>query len=273
MSISYGDIHQIPRTARRAEQSGWFQKAARAGYAAKGMLYMVIGVLATKAAFGQGGATTDQKGAMREIAASSFGSVLLALVGVGLAAYALYRFIEAFARKESGAKGIGKMLLRCVSGVLHAVLSVAAFKTIAGDSGSGGPGFTARLMEQPFGQFLVGAVGALIIGFAIYLLRKAWKADLEKELDTARMSEKVHRLAIPLGRAGFAARGVVFSIIGVFFLHAAATYDPSKADGIDGALRALQQSDLGPIALAVVAIGLVCFAAFCFVRARYFRVA
>ncbi len=272
MSISYGDIQQLPRAARRAEHSDWFQKVARAGYAAKGMLYMVIGVLATRAALGTGGSPTDQKGALREIASSSFGDVLLALVGVGLASYALYRFVEAFARHESGAKGVGKTLLRVVSGFLHASLSLAAFRMIVGDDREG-PSLTARLMGQPFGQLLVGGVGVIVLGFALYLLRKAWKTELEKELDTRRMSERMHRLAIPLGRVGYAARAVVFSIIGVFFFHAAATYDPSRAQGIDGALRTIQHSDLGPPALGVVAIGLSCFALFCFVRARYFRIA
>lgn len=273
MSISYGDIHRIPGAARQAEHSDWFQKLARAGYAAKGMLYMVIGALATQAAFGAGGQTTDQKGALREIASTSFGTVLLALLGVGLMGYAIYRFVEAVARMRAGAKGAGKSMARVVSGVLHASLSIAAFNLILGRASDGGPSFTARLMEQPAGQVLVGGIGVVILGFAVYLLSRAWKADLEKELDTSRMSETVRRLAIPLGRAGYAARGVVFSIVGVFFLHAAATHDPNKAEGIDGALRTLQTSDLGPIALAVVALGLVCFAAFCLLRARYFRLA
>lgn len=281
MSVSHANLgyaRHPGRAARQVHGSGTFDKLARAGYAAKGVLYLVIGGVATHAAIGAGGDTVDSKGALREIGQQPFGSALLVLLGIGLAAYGLFKLVEAFAdpRVHGGKKGMALRAGKLGSAVVHGALAAAAFRMVAGGDSGGGSGaqsMTGRLMSQPFGQVLVAAAGVGILAFAIHQLIRAWKADIWKDLDTSAMSERARVFAERAGRAGYAARGVSFGIIGGFVVWAAVTADPGKAQGLDGALATLRDGAGGPIALGVVAIGLVAYAVFCFVRARHFRAA
>ncbi len=264
--------------ARRAAAHPWVEKLARFGYAAKGIVYAIVGLLAAQAAFGTGGRTTDARGALQTIVTQPFGQFLLALVAIGLLGYALWRFVQAFAdpeHKGSDAKGIFQRIGSAISGFIYAGLALSAVQIIAGSGGGGGNStkdWTARLMSQPFGRWLVGIVGALTIGFGFYQLYKAFSRKFRRKLKLHEMSHSEEKWATRLGIFGLAARGIVFGITGIFLMQAARQSDPNQARGLGGALAALEQQPYGPWLLGIVALGLIAYGIYMGVLARYGRI-
>ncbi len=121
--------------------SSWIERLARFGYAAKGVVYVIVGILSAQAAFGAGGKTTDTQGALEAIVAQPFGKVLLSLTGIGLLGYVLWRFVEAIKdpeNKGNQAKGIFQRLGYGISGVIYASLALSAFQIVLGSGGGGG---------------------------------------------------------------------------------------------------------------------------------------
>jgi hypothetical protein len=141
-----------------------------------------------------------------------------------------------------------------------------------GSSSSSEQDWTARLLSQPFGQWLVGLVGAFVIGLGFYQLYKAYKAKFRKQMKWQQMSPNEETWATRIGRFGLAARGVVFTIIGFFLLEAARQSDPNQARGLDGALQSLAEQSHGPWLLGIVALGLVAYGIHMGVQARYRRI-
>lgn len=259
------------------EISGALTALARAGYAARGVIYIIIGSFAILAALGSGGSTTDSEGALRSILGQPFGQVLLGLIAVGLVGYALWRLIQGVMDTDghgSDGKGIAVRGGLLVSAVTHILLAVFTFSLIfggvfggsgGGSGGGGGSGdWTARLMQQPYGRWLVGLVGLAVIGAGIAHIVKGWKAKFEKYLVMDRQKLDTAR---PICRFGLIARGVVFVIIGGFLIIAAWQVDPSEARGLSGALQALQGQPYGWILLGVVALGLIAFGIYSLVEA------
>jgi hypothetical protein len=257
----------------------WVERLARLGYLAKGIVYAIVGVLAVQAAFGAGGQTTDTKGALGAIAAQPFGKFLLALLTVGLIGYVVWRFVQAVQdpeHKGDDAKGWATRLGYAVSGLIYASLAFTAIGLIRGSDGGGGGNseqdWTARLLAQPFGQWLVGLVGAFVIGLGFYQLYQAYKAKFRKQMKLQEMSPTEETWATRIGRFGLGARGVVFCIIGFFLLQAARQSDASQVRGLDGALQSLAQQPYGPWLLGIVALGLVAYGIHMAVQARYIRI-
>jgi Domain of Unknown Function (DUF1206) len=273
-------VEQTRRAARRAahEAAPWVVGLARLGYAARGVVYAIVGVLAARAAFGSGGRVTGQEGALGEVLEAPGGKAMLALVALGLAGYALWRFVQAALDPEgkgSDAKGIVRRILYAISGVVHVALALTAARMVMGSGGGGGGGedrWTARLMEAPAGRWLVALVALGLLAFGVYQLVRAAKADIGKRLDLSRMSPTARQWTVRAARAGLAARGVVFGIIGFFLGRAALRYDPGQARGLEGALNALREQAYGPWLLGAVAIGLVGYGIFEVVKARFRRI-
>ncbi|HEX8274144.1 MAG TPA: DUF1206 domain-containing protein [Longimicrobiaceae bacterium] len=270
-----GEAQRHGRAAAR-EAAPWVEKLARLGYAAKGVVYLIIGGIAARAAFGSGERVQGSQGALQTILEQPFGKFLLALVALGLAGYALWRFVQAGLDPEHGGRtdggGAAKRVGYAISGVIHAGLALAAARMVMGRGGGGGDrtaDWTATLMRQPAGRWLVAAVGLGIVGYGLYALYRAYAVKLDKRLNLSRMSPAARTWAVRSGRAGIAARGVVFAIMGFFLLRAALRSNPGEARGLDGALRALQQQAYGPWLLGLVALGLVGYGIYQLVEARY----
>jgi len=256
---------------------------ARMGYASRGVIYVVVGALAALAAWSGGeaggGQATDSKGALLELLQAPFGKLLLALIAVGLLCYAAWRAAQAGLDADhhgTDAKGLAVRAGLGISAIVHVGLAVFALSLITG-WGSGGQSsgdessreWTAWLMSQPFGRWLVAAVGLAIIGAGFAHLVKAWKASFVSRFD---MNADERRVIVPISRFGLTARGVVFFIIGGFFLLAAIQQDPNEARGLSGALQALQDQPYGWLLLGVVAVGLAMFGAYSLIEARYRRI-
>ncbi len=282
MQNSNSPLGIVKDKAQRISQSarGWIVPLARFGYAAKGVVYLIIGGLAALAAFTGGGRTTDSRGAFEEILSKSYGKFLLGAIAIGMAAYAFWRIVQAVKdteNKGSSAKGIARRIGYAVIGAIHIGLAYSAVKLILGSGGqsrgdAASKEWTAKLLEQPFGQWLVGAVGLGFIAFAVSQFYKAYTAKFREKLETNEMDEKTQTFATRTGQAGLSARGVVFGIIGLFLIQAAMYSSAGEARGLSGALRALEQQSYGQWLLGVVALGLIAYGFYMLVQARYRRI-
>ncbi len=283
LSESAPDVSAAGAPIRQAQSKGddfartrTFEWLARAGLAARGVIYAVIGVLAIKVALGEGGETTNQNGALTEIAKQPFGKVLLILMAVGLAGYSIWRFVRAaIGHGVETTDDTKERIDSLVSGIGYAALCITAVAIIVG-SGGGGSGSpdkaTGGVLGWPAGQFLVAVGGLIVIGVGFQEGYKAITKSFLEDAKTGEMSESVERGYTALGFFGHLARMVVFVLIGYFFIRAAIDYNPDKAVSLDGALAAVGQASYGPILLGIVAAGLIGFAAFSIANARYRRV-
>lgn len=271
---------EIPSVSKMEQDAEpWVERLARLGYVAKGIVYIIVGGIALRVATGTsgGGGTTGTEGAIESIARQPLGRAMVALLAVGLLGYAIWRFVQAIRDPEgkgSDAKGKTARAAYGISGIVHAGLALEAARLALGSgqgdgSESGVDSRTAMLMSQPFGQWLVGLVGLVIAAFGCYELYRAYKGDVAKRLRLRGVDDDTRRWIVRSGRLGYAARGVVFLVIGYFLVQAARRFDPSDARGLGGALQSLRGESYGPWLLGLVAVGLVAYGVFSLVNARY----
>ncbi len=251
---------------------------ARLGYAARGVVSLLIGLLSLLVALGRGGEVTGSKGALQALFSQSWGSILLGVVALGLFGFALWRALQSILDADGLGNTWGALAKRAgqlISAGVYLGLGIFAVSLLMGSASGGEEEQAARdwtrwLLSQPFGRWLVGAVGLGVLAAALGMARKAWSASFRKHLSCGQAQAS---WVVPLGRAGYAARAVVFLIIGGFLLVAAWQSDPGEARGLGGALLALQEQPFGRILFGLVALGLAAFGAFEFAEARYRRIA
>lgn len=271
-------MHSSAAAASSNGPATWFVVLGRAGLAARGAVYLVVGALAAMAGLGIGGGkVVDQQQAVRAIGNSQFGEGALWVVGGGLAAYALWRFAQVLAlggRSDDGSRKIGKRAIALISGIAYAGLASTALAQAAGRAGSrsrssGQESGAALLLSQPFGRWLVAAVGFGVVGAALFQFWRAWTANFEKNLRGHELSSDQAVWTRRAGRMGYAARGVAFGLIGWFFLQAALQSDASQAGGLAEALRKVASQPHGQLLLALVGVGLALFGVYSLIEARY----
>ncbi|HEY1278403.1 MAG TPA: DUF1206 domain-containing protein [Acidimicrobiales bacterium] len=269
----------VTSTARRASESPWLDRAARLGFVARGVVYAIVAFLAIRLALGhQNGEQANKQGALQEIADQPLGEAALVLLAVGLAGYALWRFSEAaFGHRDEHdeKKRTVKRLASAGRGVVYAAFCASAVAVIAGRSAGNGEQqpktWTARVLGWPGGRFLVIVAGVALIGGGIYLMVRGVITKFEEELQTGRMSPATKRAVVVLGVVGSIGRGVVFGLVGLLLIKAAADFDPNEAQGVDGTLRTIAQQSYGEILLGLTALALFAFAAYSVAEARYRR--
>ena len=226
-----------------------------------------------------GATATDKQGALEAIAQQPQGAILLGIVSAGLLAYALWSLIRAAFDPERRGHEPGAIMARvgfAVAAVSYAGLALATAKFALGWSETAGQSsdastqdWTVRLMNAPFGPALVVGLGAVLIGLAAMELVRAYSADFRKDLSLTSLGADLQRWIVRVGRMGFAARGVVFGLIGLFLIQASRHNDASEAIGLGGALQKLADQSHGEILLGVVAAGLAMYGLFSLVEARY----
>ena len=270
----------VEQKTRRAANNPALIFLGRFGYAARGVVYIIIGLLAALAALGNGGTTTDRKGAVETIYHQPFGQVLLGLVTIGLVGYAIWKFIAAIADTQGKGhepKGIASRLVYVGIGVSYATLALAALQLLLGSGNTGkssdnnAQDWTAKLLQQPFGVILVIIIALVVLGVSGFQFYQAYKAKFKKHLELGQMAGSAQEWTVRFGRFGYAARGVVFGIVGIFLIVAALQKNPGQAKGLGGALQELSQQPYGQVLLGVVAIGLIAFGLFSLAEARYRR--
>lgn len=267
------------RTPRKPV-SPWVERLARFGYATKGSVYIMVGILATLAAAGAGGRTTDSQGVFEELRGKPYGRVLLVAVTVGLIGYVIWRFTEAVFDAEGKGNDLKGIAIRsgyALSGLIHAGLAWSAARFVMG-SGGGGSGnreqrnSTAQVLEMPLGPLVVALVGVGFICFGLYQIYKGFKTKFRKRIEVGKMTSAEETLATRSGQIGFAARGIVFNIVGYFLIRAALYHNPGEVRGLDGALAALAEQPLGKTLLGVVAAGLIAYGCYMLIEAKYHRI-
>jgi hypothetical protein len=271
--------NRIEQIASLVVASPWMERLFRLGYVAKGVVYAIIGWLAASTVFGSGGRTTGTRGALRSLVNRPFGRVLLGFVAIGLSGYVLWRFVQAIMDTENqgtDAKGIIQRLSYAGNGSIYAGLAITAVQIIMGevdfDNGYGSRDWTALLLAQPFGQWLVGTGGTLVIGVGFYVFYQAYTAKFCRKFKLSEMSDTEKTWATRIGRFGLAARGVVYSIIGFFLIQAARQAKSKQVRGLEGALDLLARQPYGRWLLGIVAIGLIAYGLYYMVQARYRRI-
>jgi Domain of Unknown Function (DUF1206) len=264
--------------ARKAGNSRYVDWLARAGFTARGIMYVLIGVLAIEIAFGGSGHKADQSGAARLVASTPFGAFLLWLLVVGFAGMALWRLSEAL-YGGPGADG-RKASNRLIAGFKAVLYGFIAFGIAKYALGLGAPkssnkqtvDLTSTAMREPGGRILVGIVGVVLIGVGAWLAWRAFEKKFVEEIKTGEMSPRTRRAVVAFGRVGGIARGIVFGAAGLFLLIAAVTAHAHKAKGIDATLRAFTKTPAGPWLLVLIALGLVIFGVYSLAEARWRRV-
>lgn len=268
-------VRRLRGSSDEVARSRGFEWLARAGFVARGLIYGIIGVLAIKLAVGAGGMTANQQGALKAIADQPFGKVLLILVAIGLAGYALWRLLHALLGHgpEGSDSGLDR-IAAAGSGIAYGLLCAIAVEILigAGSTSSGGAHkTTAGVLGWPGGTWLVGIAGAVLIGVGVYQGYRGISRDFLKDSKTEQMSPGVREWVEWIGTFGHLARAVVFGLVGVFLIRAAIDYNPSKAVGVDGALAKLAHASYGPFLLGLVAAGLIAFGLYSLSDARYRR--
>ncbi|MBC2867429.1 DUF1206 domain-containing protein [Streptomyces mexicanus] len=265
--------------ARRAADSTAMAVAARAGFAARGLIYLLVGVIALRIAWGGdgGGRQADRGGALGELADKPFGAALLWAVGAALAGMALWRLSEAVVG-GAGPDGTkpSKRAAAAARCVFYAFVSFSVLAYAAGDKGSGSGSsdrrthdVTAAVLTWPAGPWLVGAAGAAVVITGLWIAVRAARKTFRRHLRTGAMSPRARQVTDVLGVAGGTARGAVFAVAGVFALVAAVQHRPGKAKGMDDTLRAFRDLPAGPWLLALIALGLAAFGVFSWCNARW----
>ena len=261
----------VEAAARKARP--WMDLIARAGYVAKGVVYATVGILAGQVALGVGGSTTGPGGAVESIGSQPFGKAMLVLLAIGLLSYALWKLVQGIMDpddKGSDLTGIVRRAGYVGSAVIHGGLALSALEEVFGTEGHSTSldAWTAEVMSQPFGRWLValGAVG--VLGVGVFQLYAGVTARYRKDIKTYQMGE-AGRWALATGRIGTTARAIVILVAGSFLLLAAIEADPSETRGLGDTLETLIHQPFGPYSVGAISVGLVLYGVFMFVVARY----
>jgi hypothetical protein len=261
--------------------SPWIARLARLGFAAKGVVYILVGLLTAKAAAGSGERATGSKGAMERILAQPFGEMALAAIGLGLFGYALWRLIEGISDPEHHGTSLKGLALRLGSvgrGFAYGALGWSAVRLLLhlrgpGEDDTASRHWSAVLLDQPFGRAMLAIVGLSVIGYGGYELVSAARSKLGKDLDLGMMRPIARWWVTSVARFGIAARGLVFMIIGYFLVKAAFFRSPSDAKGLSGALQSFYQHPYGHYSLFIAAVGLAAYGVYGLINSRYRHIA
>ena len=265
-----------PTRAADYAQSHPLETLGRVGYAVKGLVYGLVGVLALDAARG-GGDPEGQQGAFSAIASTTHGTVLLWIVVVGLAAYALWRIVLAITDPEgegSDLEGGLKRAFYVVSGVIYGGLAYSAYKTLSGGGSSSGSGTEERtqtVLGFPGGRWILALIALGILVYAGLQFRRGYKASFMSKFDLDGVASSHRDWVKRAGQWGLFARGVVYVLVAGFLGQAALRSDADQAGGLDQALSSLQRQPFGPWLLGIVAIGLIMYGVYCWINSAYRR--
>ena len=268
-----GDVKQAAQqAAEQAEDSPAVAFLARLGLASRGVVWLVIGLLAVSVALGNQ-QKTDRNGALRAIAEKPFGEALLVVLIVGFLGYAAWRGLSAAVGHRDQSEPKKRWRKRAVS-ASRAVLYTGFAVSTAGFLLSGGGGdntqpLTARVMSHTGGRTLVLIVGiAVVVGGLATAVRGARRKQ-EERLEGYRIPDRLRTPVSVVGVVGLVGRGLVFALLGSFLVKAAAQFDPNQAKGLDAALKTVAEQAYGRGLLLVAALALVAFALWSFAEAAY----
>jgi hypothetical protein len=276
----HGDA--LARISERLAASPWVNRLARLGYAAEGLLYLIVGVTASLASVKVGGRVRGTRGALDLLVAQPFGRIVVALVAAGLFGFILRRFVQVFVEPANGVppKPIMRVLRRAgfaVSGLAHVGIALAALRLVLGLSVMRDVQQASRwwatllLVWKPLDGWLTLLVGLVIIGVAVFHFYKAVSRRFTIDLELERMSRRFERVTLACGIAGYAGRGIGFLIIGAFLVYAGWYVEEVEARGFGNILRTLEDQPFGAWMLIAAAAGLTAYGLYLLLAAWYLR--
>ena len=256
------DVEQAARTARDSRP---VEALARLGLAARGLVWLVLGLLAAQLVLG-GDAQADQDGALRALVDAPLGRPLLVVLAAGFAGYAVWLLLEAATSREDrlhrlrgGAKGL-----------VYLALCASTLQFLARGSGGGStPSRTAQVMAQPGGRTAVGLIGLLLLAVGGYLAVKGLRRKHADCLEHYRVPGRLRTPAVLVGAVGYVGRGVTLGLVGAFLLRAALLFDPEQAKGLDAALQAVVAQPYGRVLLGLTVVGVLAYALWSFFEAAF----
>lgn len=270
---------QTAREVKHATTNPWVERLERFGYVTRGIVYATIGILSLQLALGAGGATTTQAGAIAVLGSQPFGKFLLVLIILGLASYSLWGFVRAIfdpLHRGSDLKGTGARVGFAFSGLAYGLLILPTLQLLMNQGSSAQAGNSAdisvQLFKLPFGMWLVASFGLVWIGIGVGQLYTAYKTSFMKDFQVGKMNAQEKTWATRLGQFGYAARGIVFAVIGLRIVLAGVTHNPAQAQGFDSALVKLAHAPYGTLLLGGVALGLIAFGVYSAFSARWIKV-
>jgi hypothetical protein len=282
--VVLGHSHErIGRLAERKteslEDSRPFRWLIRTGFVARAMTYAVIGALTFAVAVGAGtdGVAPNQQGALALVASTPLGHAALVLICAGLLAYALWKLTQGvFGRGPEGGGGFGltDRVANLGGGAVYLAFLALAIRVLSGSTGNSSrepKHAAAGILSWPGGPLIVGIGGGALVAISLYQLYDALRGEFAEDNKTQQMSRFERKLFMVLGHIGLTARALVFGLVGYFLFRTAIDFNPNNAVGVDGALARLHHQDFGPWILGFVGAGLITFAAYSLLEARYRR--
>jgi hypothetical protein len=247
----------------------------RLGYAAKGLIYLLIGTLAFRLAAGlEGGRLLDPTGALGILFRQPFGMVLLLIIGIGILTYSAWQFVEGIwdTRRKGGGWGWWDRALTMIKGAAYATVGVQAIRMVLGIRAARGNELAADVIGFPLvGSYFLALVGLGVAIYGLFEIKHAMRSEFGDDLDDRRLRREAGGWAILIGRIGNGARGVILTVMGTAFVSAGLDRNPAKAGGISDALGTLFSQPYGIVLVALVAGGLALFGVFQLLHARYAR--
>ncbi len=240
-------------------------RVAQAGLVAFGVVHLVLAWLIVTLALGDREGSASTSGAMQELAEQPLGGALVWAVAIGMFLLAAWQAFEAITDDD-----LRHRLTSTGKAFVYAVIGGSGVSVALGSGSSKGTdSYTARLMDLPGGQVLVGAVGLGVLVVGGVLLWQAWQESYLKKLDGEGRSGDTGTAYRWLGRVGHAAKGIALGGVGVLFLYAAVTHEPKKSGGVDQALRSLLDAPAGPALVIAIGLGFGAYGLFCFAWSRH----
>lgn len=271
------DPSDVADDARDASQelrhSRAYQVLVAVGLVSYGAVHLLIAWIALRIAWG-GGGDASQQGALKTLAKTGAGPVLLVVVALGMLTLAVWQAVEAVfgygrvAQQRDEAHRTRKRLASAGRALVYLLLGISAVQLVLGSGSSGGQedSLTGRLLRVPLGRVLVVAVAATILAVGISQVLRGAKQKFTEDLTGDRT-----RATLALGTVGYVAKGVALAVVAGLFAWAAISFDPKKAGGLDAALHTVASQPLGSVLLTVLALGFAAFGLYCFVWSRNAR--
>ncbi|MCC9205520.1 DUF1206 domain-containing protein [Arthrobacter sp. zg-Y769] len=264
----------VSEAAERAADSKAFERFARVGYVASGIVHIVIGAIALQINAG-GSGNADTSGAVAAVAEQPAGYVLVWFCFLGCYALALFQLTRIFLPgrqlkdKElwkDRARNAGQVVVYAAIGTSFASFALGRGSN---DGSSSSVGWTARLLAVPAGQWILGLAGLVVVGIGGYFIFKGATRRFRRDL-TGIPGTLWPKAVDITGVAGFIAKGVSLGILGVLLTVAAVNANPEQSTGLDGALHTLRGQPFGMVLLAAVGIGLMLYGLYIgIIRARF----
>jgi hypothetical protein len=266
-----------PEMSTAKLSASYLEPIARAGLISKGTVYCLLGLLTFMAAFrinGTSEGAADKNGVFDFVQDFSGGQIILGLIAIGLLCYCVWRGIQTFSDSEhkgDNAKGLATRACYLLSGLAYGSMALHIMRILfanAGDQGDQQQDLAAKLLSKPYGEWLVGIGAAILLGIGVYQIYYGLSEKYRKHVEAAGSSRN-RDLLLGAGKTGYVARGVVWLLLAWLFFKAAINSDAGEAGGTSKAFAFLHGTTYGTILLGAVGIGLICYGAFNFIRARY----